>query len=110
MSAGKSFVWVPLTSKVSEKEGEKVTCPTAPAAQAVLSAPAARSATESLQQILPVPTLKHGQMFGGKPRFNLEMVLNGGGKFGGWPSKQVCRPLAPLDQNCQEFLVRKLVI
>ena len=46
MSAGKSFVWVPLTSKVSEKGGEKETCLSAAlAALAALAAFAAFAAS-----------------------------------------------------------------
>ena len=44
MSAGKSFVWVPLTSKVSEKGGEKETCLSALAAFAAFAALAAFAA------------------------------------------------------------------
>ena len=50
MSAGKSFVWVPLTSKVSEKGREKETFLSALAALAALAAFAASVAGPNFEK------------------------------------------------------------
>ena len=51
MSAGKSFVWVSLTSKVSEKGGEKETFLSALAALAALAVLAALAAIAAFAAI-----------------------------------------------------------